>query len=378
MAVTTQMRTQITQLYVSLFGRAPESDGLGYWVNQLDSGVSLKAIAQSMYSVEAARVMYPLYLTNDEIVAKFYMNVLGLITAGGYHTCAVLANGRVLCWGQNTQGQLGLSNQSNTYVPSTVVEPNIGSSPATYSPLGNVVAITAGNQHTCALTASGRVLCWGYNDLGECGRPATGLSPAGESFQVIGARAVFSGWNSSTSTGTPLSSTIVSISAGQDHTCAVAFNGESYCWGSNSFGQITTDLTVSTYRNAQSMSGRQADVLGLSAGGSTTCALHRSSSSGSAYVEVSCWGANNSFQTGDPSANSTNTILTPFVVQDTAGNGLIDTQVRVAVGNTFACALSFNGHVNCWGGNASGELGRGFTGSPSSTNGSAGPVVDLN
>ena len=77
MAVTTLMRTQVTQLYVSLFGRAPESDGLGYWVAQLDAGASFVKIAGDMYAVPAARVIYPSFLTNAEIVTKFYTNVLG-------------------------------------------------------------------------------------------------------------------------------------------------------------------------------------------------------------------------------------------------------------------------------------------------------------
>ena len=77
MAITTQMRTDVTGLYVSLFGRAPESGGLGYWVSQLDAGKTLAQVAQDMYNVDAARVMYPAFATNQEIVGKFYSNVLG-------------------------------------------------------------------------------------------------------------------------------------------------------------------------------------------------------------------------------------------------------------------------------------------------------------
>jgi hypothetical protein len=71
------MRTDVTGLYVSLFGRAPESGGLGYWVSQLDAGKTLAQVAQEMYNVDAARVMYPAFATNQEIVSKFYSNVLG-------------------------------------------------------------------------------------------------------------------------------------------------------------------------------------------------------------------------------------------------------------------------------------------------------------
>lgn len=77
MSITVAMRTQVSQLYVSLFGRAPDGEGLGYWVNKLAQGNSLAQVAQDMFNVDAARAYYPSFLTNDEIVAAFYVNVLG-------------------------------------------------------------------------------------------------------------------------------------------------------------------------------------------------------------------------------------------------------------------------------------------------------------
>ncbi|HZW13790.1 MAG TPA: DUF4214 domain-containing protein [Noviherbaspirillum sp.] len=77
MAITTQMRTYVANLYVALFGRAPERDGLGYWVQQLDAGKTVAQVAQEMYNTEPARANYPTFLTNEEIITKFYKNVLG-------------------------------------------------------------------------------------------------------------------------------------------------------------------------------------------------------------------------------------------------------------------------------------------------------------
>lgn len=77
MAITVAMRTQVSQLYVSLFGRAPDGEGLGYWVTQLDSGKTVAQVAQDMYNVPAARAYYPAFATNEEVVATFYQNVLG-------------------------------------------------------------------------------------------------------------------------------------------------------------------------------------------------------------------------------------------------------------------------------------------------------------
>jgi hypothetical protein len=77
MAVTLDMRTKVAQLYVSLFGRAPEAGGFGYWVAQLEAGASFQKVAQDMYNTAPARDTYPTFLTNAEIVTKFYTNVLG-------------------------------------------------------------------------------------------------------------------------------------------------------------------------------------------------------------------------------------------------------------------------------------------------------------
>jgi hypothetical protein len=77
MAITAQMRTEISQLYVALFGRAPDGAGLGFWVTQRDQGRSLVDIANTMFATEPARVYYPTYLSNSEIITSFYVNVLG-------------------------------------------------------------------------------------------------------------------------------------------------------------------------------------------------------------------------------------------------------------------------------------------------------------
>lgn len=77
MAITVAMRTEISQLYVALFGRAPDAEGLGFWVQLRDQGQSLTQIANTMYATTPARAYYPSFLTNQEIIASFYLNVLG-------------------------------------------------------------------------------------------------------------------------------------------------------------------------------------------------------------------------------------------------------------------------------------------------------------
>lgn len=78
MAITVQMRTEVSQLYVAIFGRAPDGEGLGYWVQQLNAGQSLIDVANTMYATAPARAYYPLFQTNAEIVHSFYANVFGV------------------------------------------------------------------------------------------------------------------------------------------------------------------------------------------------------------------------------------------------------------------------------------------------------------
>jgi len=77
MAITVAMRTEVAQNYVALFGRAPDSDGLSYWVQQLGAGASSVAVAQAMYDTTPARAYFPGWMTSEEIVGSFYTNVLG-------------------------------------------------------------------------------------------------------------------------------------------------------------------------------------------------------------------------------------------------------------------------------------------------------------
>lgn len=77
MAITVAMRTEVSQLYVALFGRAPDVEGLGFWVQQRNQGQSLAQIANAMYDTAPARPYYPAHLTNEEIISRFYENVLG-------------------------------------------------------------------------------------------------------------------------------------------------------------------------------------------------------------------------------------------------------------------------------------------------------------
>ena len=146
------------------------------------------------------------------------------IATGTFHACALTATGRVNCWGQNNFGQLGNDSTANSPVPVTVA-----SAPGALArPLGSVVAISAqGGQHTCALIGGGGVKCWGHNNQLQLGLNNTGI----DSLTPVDASGLTSG--------------VSAIATGNETSCAVTSGGGVSCWGSNRFGQFGNNTTSS-------------------------------------------------------------------------------------------------------------------------------------
>lgn len=84
------------------------------------------------------------------------------LSAGGYHTCALTSAGEVMCWGENYYGQLG-GNAGGSF----------SATPAPVANLAGVTAIDGGSLHTCAIAAGGAALCWGANGAGQLGNGST-------------------------------------------------------------------------------------------------------------------------------------------------------------------------------------------------------------
>ena len=145
---------------------------------------------------------------------------VSVVAAGGAHTCALLADGSVECWGDNRFGQLGDGTSDSRPQPAPVQ--GIGEP---------VVELAAGDAFTCALTSSGAVVCWGWNDSGQLGQGAfDGPSEPGGFSAALTAVAV---------PGLPGPAS--SVSAGPGFACA-RISEATWCWGRNEAGQLGDGL----------------------------------------------------------------------------------------------------------------------------------------
>jgi len=235
------------------------------------------------------------------------------ISLGPTYTCALSASGEVLCWGGNRLGQPGAGGIKDIqYAPKYVNE------------LSDAIAIAAGDEHTCALTSMGVTKCWGYNRYGQLGNGTTAnsLTPT----DVIG-----------------LSSGVISISTGSQHSCALTTGGGVKCWGNNDWGQLG-DGSYQYRTTPTDVIGLASGVIAISAGSGHTCALTTGGS-------VKCWGYNFKGQLGD---GTTTIRWTPVDV-----SGLSSGIVAISGGYWHTCALTSIGTVKCWGFNQYGQLGDG-------------------
>src|SRR3989475_8829922 len=130
------------------------------------------------------------------------------VTGGGFHTCVRFPDGTLECWGRNDAGQLG--------DPATTTD--VSRTPVRVAGITTATAVTAGGFHTCALLQDGTVRCWGQNTFGQLGNGSI--------------------LNSFTPVTVSGITTAVAVSAGGWHTCALLHDGTVRCWGRNEDGQL--------------------------------------------------------------------------------------------------------------------------------------------
>src|SRR6218665_3447629 len=255
-------------------------------------------------------------VTNSSLpvaVSGLSANVAALAT-GYQHTCALLTDGSVQCWGRNDYGQLGINTSVNSSLPVVVAG------------LTGVISISAGTYHTCAVLNTGTAKCWGNNVSGQVGdgtvaKRLTPVSVAG----VSGASA---------------------ITTGLSHTCVVLSAGTVQCWGLNADGQLGNGTTVSssTRVNVTGLTG----IISVSAGQYHTCAL-------SSLGGAKCWGNYSSGQLGNGmSGGGSAKVSLPADVTGLT-SGVMTLMASSGGGST--CAILSTGVAQCWGFNSAKQLG---------------------
>ncbi len=281
------------------------------------------------------------------------------VRAGGRHACAVDSQEHLYCWGDNRWGQLGDG--------STVALP----APVRVGGLTQVLELAAGGDLSCALTRQSALLCWGDDREGQLGtRGAATVSPAIAASQAVLDR-------------------VLTVSAGEAHTCAVRPTGEALCWGAGQNGRLGEGRTED--RAAPVVVRLPAGLVEVRAGGAHSCgrtvdrevwcwgrgdvgqlgtgelgdrpqpvpvralaavdqlALGAAHACAISRGRVLCWGAGDRGQNGQPNLTQA---IEPVVV----GGGL-EGVVEIAAGEAHSCARTGAGEVLCWGAGESGQLG---------------------
>lgn len=262
--------------------------------------------------------------------------------SGGLHSCALDAGGRAYCWGRNALGQLGAGTDQALEVCTTTP---CASSPVAVADDLEFAAISAGRDHTCGLSRNGAIYCWGANHAGQLGIGVAGpdaFSPT--PVRVRSDRA------------------FMAVSAGERHTCALAEDGSAHCWGENRWAQAgpaagevcpVNDLVLPcTPTPAPTAEG--LEFRAIAAGGQHTCAL---ANDGGTY----CWGYGGSGQLGVAPASAAQPCpsrtdsrsCSPDPVQVSGTLSF----ASITAGGSHNCGLLKDGRAYCWGGHLIGQLG---------------------
>ncbi len=281
------------------------------------------------------------------------------IAVGAGHSCAILGDGSVKCWGDNEFGQLGLGDTQNRGD-----EPDEMGDALPAVDLGgwSAVAISAGAAHTCAILDNGSVKCWGIGDarIGGSGS-ISGSGNRGDNIGEMG--------DSLPPVSLGVGRTAKGIAAGQSRTCAVLDDGSVQCWGSNEDGELGVGSKAAMTKGAVLLGSKASSVV---VGWHHACALIEGGA-------VKCWGTNKEGQLG--SENKAARGARP----DDMGDALPAVslgQGATALASTWThtCAILDDGAVKCWGNNSSAELGVGDSNNRGSAGGEMGdalPPVNL-
>ena len=288
-----------------------------------------------------------------------------LLALGGPHSCAIVADGSIECWGSHEYGQ-------------------------TDAPAGRFLSIGGGAAHNCALNVGGGIVCWGDNSLGQLDAPVgryVALSVGFGHGCALDEDGEIDCWGLDFyGQATPAEGRFAAISAGDFYTCALDRNGDTQCWGDDLWG--VTDVPAGVKFVAIDSGGAHScgqdaegalhcwgyggdgqlnipvgEYVSFTAGGWHTCAVDRDG-------ELGCWGWDGHGQSSPPAdqyalvtagGGHTCGVTSSGGVRCWGSNGLGQTEspggryVSLAAGAGHTCALDEAGLAACWGSNGDGQ-----------------------
>ena len=241
------------------------------------------------------------------------------VSLGMDHTCALLDDGSLKCWGNGGDGRLGTGSTIGGATPQ-LVDLGVGV---------NAVSVSVGEQHTCAILDNGSLKCWGSGLAGALGLNSE-LSYSTPQYVNVG-----------------LGRTVTAVSLGDKFTCAILDDGSLKCWGDNTMGQMGVGSNGPSQKTPQSVDlGVGRTAISLSLGRSHVCVILDDNS-------LKCWGRNQYGQLGIGSSSAYHT--SPQNVAVGQGIGYVSS------GKEHTCVITIDGELSCWGLNSNGQLGIGTT-----------------
>lgn len=252
------------------------------------------------------------------------------LSVGYYHNCAVTDAGSVYCWGYGRKGRNGNNSTADALSPVRV---------NAFGDLANkaVKYVSAGTDHTCAISVDNLIYCWGDNFEDQLGQDRNSMTQSLTPILIA-------------TMGSATGKTLTKVEAGGYVSCALDSTGVAHCWGANYSGGTGTGLPFSYQPNPMSivmngaLNGKY--LIDIDAGSDSMCGIANDN-------QGYCWGWNNRGQLGD---GTTNPGLAPVAV-DTSGALAGKTLQKLSIHTTHTCALASDNQTYCWGDNFNGELG---------------------
>lgn len=273
-----------------------------------------------------------------------------LVAVGRNHVCAAASGAGLKCWGKASYGQLGYGDEVQRGDDPGEMGAQL---PAVeFAGALHIVALSAGDDHTCALLASGAVTCWGDNSLGQLGVGDT-IDRGDDPGEMAALPTVDLG-----------GAQVAALASGDDFNCVLIEGGSVRCWGGNPNGQLCLGDTIARGNGTGALDTAASNaqlgdfvVASIALGPWHACAL-------SDNGQIKCWGYNAFGQLGygddlsrGGTAESVGNLL-PAVPLPTETSTAV---VQIAAGEDFTCARWADGAVRCWGSGGNGQLGLGNT-----------------